>query len=326
MVSLSFKGSPGPGPSTSIVFAPGALKAAAVEAMLALQKNVTLLAGTYTLDRPLALTELHSNSAIVGTTIANKAASVIVPGWAHPSTSLADDPTNTFISVNGTIDTSTVNTYLNAVACAGSQSITLHSAVTVGAGTWLVIEGNNFANDELQGSTSGLVILRELVQVASDVSASVTIPLKWATAQHHSSGTGITVKGIRPVTNFKVEGIIFDPGNSYIATGITANYIYGLDIAKVSGGSFTYSMLRVYAAQNITFNQLHDTGGGHGIVYLDSVQRFEISKITSDTGARYIQPYGVPRAKLLFRNRATNGGRECRMRWPAAARSLPSRH
>jgi hypothetical protein len=289
-------------------FSPGAIAATRVEAVLAAHHTVRLLAGTYTLDRPLALTDAHSTSAIVGPTAGGRPLATIVPGWAAPSTELADTPSNSFINATGTLVTSAVNTYLETTALAGSLALTLHAAVTVAADTWMVVEGTNPPGvDEDQGSMSSPVIARELVQVASNVSASATIPLKWPTSVHHNAGAGRTVKGVRPFAGFKFEGVAFDPGSFYIATGLSMDYGYGLDVSHVAGGGFTFAMLRAKASQRVAFSSLHDTGGGHGIVYLDSVQHFTIRDVTSEPGPRYLQPYGVPRAKLTYRTRCTDG-------------------
>jgi hypothetical protein len=285
----------------SNVVAPGRNKAAEINRKIARlaagasadhQETLLLLAGIHTLEAPIV-----AASHVILTGEGDD--TILVPTF----TGDADDPTNAVILAVGEVDTDTLDTTLTAPALKGAMAVALTSAGSIAAGDHLVIEGFNGEDDELGGE------LEEVVEVAASYTSGLSIPLVWATYQHHS-GEAVTVRAIAPVVGFRVRDLQIrgSIGDGVItACGIYAKQSLDLEFHGISASGCARAAIDVEGCSRWASSGFYNRGGSNAWYYLGSTSGFEVAGFNgSDRGDR-IHPDGVPRFQIVMGRRCTDG-------------------
>ncbi len=224
-------------------------------------------------------------------------------------TGAADDPTNAVIKADGAIDTTVMNTSLTAQAGKRSSTIPVAAAGTIAANQYILIQGNNGAEDALLESSGASVILSEVVRVASSYAGGLSIPLAWPTRQHHGTGAvGVTVRAVTPVRLVAVESLRIRGCEDGVTTavGLFARYALGVDIRGVHVSGMTRAAIEMNGVKRFTIQGFRSRGALNNWLHLISCCDGTVYEYSGDDGVARVNAAGYPRYPILLRSRCTN--------------------
>jgi len=287
---------------------PAASIAATLNTILAAGDDVRLLDGSYVLETALVVPTLRSvRGAGSGRTL--------VTTSLAPAAGSADDPTNALIKLQGTVDTTYLNTTLSANAAKGATSIAVTAAGTLVAGQWIRLHGHNNTvggHSGIDGSSGANITLTEIVKVASSYAGGLTVPLASPLQQYHTAtnggvGTACVVTGVVPVERVRLEGFDIAAESGTMAVAILADFADDLTIRDVTGAGFSRALVNLrLGTRDFDLDRLHSRGECNAVVVFDSTMAGRVGTISSSQLGKRFHANGIPRAGAVYYNRCTS--------------------
>ncbi len=138
-----------------------------------------------------------------------------------------DDPTVCAVSVVGVVSTDKINTTLNGSHYPGDRTITVLDVGTAEAGDWILIE-----------TLYGGLMYKDKLQIES-VLGNVITTTTGLRVEHTTAGTGLTVKQITPVENFRWTGGFIDARGGTLAAAFHFSGALDCRVDAVRWAGFT---------------------------------------------------------------------------------------
>lgn len=218
-----------------------------------------------------------------------------------------DTASNALVIIEGALDATKLNTTLSAEAPADSTSIAVAAAGTIAAGDHVLVQGWNDPSDDAPNHSDGPdVILSEVCRVGSSYASGLTLPLAWATLQHHAPST--SVKAVTPVVGFELRDVRLAGSEDGVTTacGVYALYSRDITISGVSGSGFSRALVELKGVNGFRVDDLRSLGTNNCWLHLISCQAGEVSRVRGTPGATRNHSEGVPRFPLYHRFRCTS--------------------
>lgn len=213
----------------------------------------------------------------------------------------ADDATNCLFSVQGTYNTSKLDTTLTATVYPGDSTLPVTSIGSIAAGDFVEVGCTDNTGTDGYGESGPTGPRAEIVQVLS--AASTTITLKGHLRYiHASNSTGQYVRAITPVQRLRIVGGEFYGGS--VATGF---YLKGVQEVEFDGCRFEgFSRAAVdigRGSRQVTMRNIRHLGGNNAIAIATTVVDLRAENWSYDPDGDYVHASGYVRNLLCTRQR-----------------------